>query len=190
MKKLMTMMAVLALAITSNAASINWTVSGLASKVVNDKAGSPAANETVYLILAGTSDLASITDCADAAKFNSALSAITLDSGTTTSEGKKPSISNKVVTNDALTANTTYTFGLLYVCEDAKGDGYYKVVTASAPAYTTGDTANAKTLSTSFANLESASWTKAYSAPAPIPEPATGALALAGVALLFRRRRA
>ncbi len=198
-KSLIASIAVALVAFSANAASIQWTISGLASKVLKDYQGNTAANATVYFILAD--DLSSLSGNETQADFETALAALTLSTATTTSEGKKPTVSKRVVSdNTKLVAGTEYTFGLLAYSKDADGNGYYTVTTASKAAYDPADPTSAKEVQTSFATLTSTAYTSAWTLqqepvnpddPTPgVPEPATGALALAGVALLFKRRRA
>ena len=187
MKKLIAGLAVAMAVSVVNAASINWTVTGSVTAVVNDYQGSPYAG-TVYLVKAA--DLSSITFAdteQNKADFTTALNALTITTTTPGVDGKKPSVSKQVVTDNALTAGTVFSFGLLIVSEDAQGVGYYKVLKANGTPYVTGADAWAQTtLTTPWNTLGTQSWVKAYA----VPEPATGALALAGLALLFRRRRA
>ena len=67
------------------------------------------------------------------------------------------------------------------------GNGKYNAFSLSGTVAGSGDTlmnSNTATSSTGFQDLPSSG------GQPDIPEPATGALALAGVALLFKRRRA
>ena len=196
MKKLLQFAAVAVLAFSSQAASINWTISGSTTYVLNDYNNNPYAS-TVYLIAA--SDLSSITDLDSKSAFEDALDDLTIVT-TSSSEGKKPTVSKQVVTDSRLTSGSQFKFGLLVVSEDGDGNGYYKVLAVNGTPYTTGADASAQTtLTTPWNTLGGQSWTSAWTKqndpvnpdPQPgVPEPATGALALAGVALLFKRRRA
>ena len=188
MKKILALIAILGIGITSaQAASIQWSVSGIATAVLTnpDSTGSTAGLATVYFILAD--DLSSLSGNATKSDFESALSAITLATATTANDGTKPSVTKQVVTSELLTVGQTHTFGLLYFGEDDRGDGYYKLITASKAAYDASAPTTAKEVKTSFSNLANASYTSAYTA---VPEPSTAVLALAGLALLLKRRRA
>jgi hypothetical protein len=192
MKTLLLFSAVAALVASSQAASINWTITGNTTYVLKDYNDNAYAS-TVYLVAA--SDLSSITDLDSKSAFEDALDDLTIVT-TSSSSGTKPSVSKQVVTDDRLTAGTPFKFGLLVVSEDSDGNGYYKVLNANGTPYATGADASAQTtLTTPWNTLGSQSWVSAWTKPTEpitpeVPEPATGALALAGVALLFKRRRA
>ena len=197
MKKLMTLALTTLAVVAAQAANINWTVSGTASSIVYDikPDGSGSSTTTfsgsAYLIIAD--DLSSLSGLKSQSAFESALSAITLET-VSVSAGAKPSVTKQLVSNDQLNDGTSTTFGLLVYSTDSDGNGYYKVATVSATPWADGTPTSAqKTVTTPWAKVAadtSAPWTKAWTKPQPVPEPATGALALAGVALLFRRRRA
>lgn len=179
-------MAVLAMAVSANAASIDWTISGPPPMTANDYLGNPAANATIYFIVAN--DLSSITSITQfKADFLSNLSAITLTTAQMTETGAKPAINQQPVSSPLLTAGTPTTFGMLYFSEDAAGNGYYKIAVSGSTPYLDGAPAYDQTeVVTSFPTMASAGWTQGY---VPVPEPATAALALAGLALLIRRRK-
>ena len=207
MKKLLTLALAMALVVVSNAANINWSVSGNTSTYVylpNDDgtaSGSSLYSGTVYLILA--SDLSSLSGHTTQSDFEDALADLTLATATSSS-GVKPDVNKVLVSDDQLVAATSTTFAMLVYGTDKDGNGYYKAATATATPWADGTAANAqKTVTTAWAKLAAdtqAPYTSAWTLqqdpvnpddPTPgVPEPATGALALAGVALLFKRRRA
>ena len=174
------------IAMTTHAASIDWKITGMNS-VISDYLGNAAANTTIYLVFGTTADIASITEAADKDAFSSALSAITIATTSSASDGKKPSTTTTTVSHASLTASQDYTLGMLYLSEDADGNGFFRVTTALGTAYDPSVVGSSGSVSTSWANMKSASWTKGYEA---VPEPSTAALALAGLALLLKRRRA
>ena len=190
MKKLMTLALATLAVVAAQAANINWTVSGNTTTYVYEKDGTTPYSGTVYLVLAN--DLTSLNNKASQKDFESALAAITLDSGESSSAGVRPATTKKLVSSDLLVADTATTFAALVYCTDADGNGWYKVGTGSQQPWADGtSTAGQRTVSTPWAKLAADTYKQAWTkAPAPIPEPATGALALAGIALLFRRRRA
>lgn len=193
MKKLLTALSVI-VAVFAHAANINWTISGKGT--ATDYAGANFSG-TVYFILA--SDVSSLTGNTAEAEFLSALDNLVLEDTHTTSDGSKPSVSDVVVSDSKITGTASQTFGILIYSQDTDGNGYYKLTTASQTGYADGAGADAQTkVSTSWTTLRNADWVSAWTKPTDpdpgptpdVPEPATGALALAGVALLFKRRRA
>ena len=183
-----TLLFVAMIAMTTQAASIDWKITGLNSAIV-DYLGNPAANTTIYLVSGTASDIASITDASDKDAFSSALSAITIATTASDSSGKKPATTTTTVSHDSLIASQDYTLGMLYLSEDSDGNGFFRVTTALGTAYDPNVVGSSGSVSTSWANMKNASWTKGYTAAA-VPEPSTAVLALAGLALLLKRRRA
>ena len=187
MKKILTILALVSTVGISHGAAIDWNISGINSALSNYD-GTTAASTKIYLILADTSSLATITDVADPTSFESALSAITLTSTAAGSDGKKPAVTSTTVESSLLTSGQSYTFGMMYMSTDTEGNGYYKIVTQTKTAYDTSDPSTSQAVGLSWATMKSSSWTKGYTAA--VPEPSTAMLALAGLALLIKRRRA
>ena len=195
MKKILAIVSVAIVGATfSHGAAIDWQISGMNSELKN-YLGTTAANVPVYLVLADSTSIATITDTASQAEFEEALANITIGSTTTGSDGKKPAdwastSYTKTFESDLLTSGTSYTFGMLYASQDADGNGNYRLLasTQSIMAYDVKDPTSAQTVSLSWSNMGKASWSSAYAAP--VPEPSTAALALAGLALLLKRRKA
>lgn len=185
MKKTVLFMAVLAMTASANAASINWSVSGAPAGLATYYEGGTYASAPLYFIVAN--DLSGLTSTTQLkADFLNNLSAITLTTATATELGKKPTISQQPVSSALLTAGTPTLFGLMYFSEDAAGNGYYKIATAGANPYSDGaPLADHTGVITSFSTMTGSGWTQAYA----VPEPATAALALAGLAMLIRRRK-
>ena len=188
-----TLIALLTLAaVSAQSASIDWTINGRGNATAYD--GTTALSSKVYFILA--SDVSSLTGNETESEFLDALSSITLDdSYSTASGGAKPTVEKVPVTSSQITGTSEQTFGMVVYSKDADGNGYYKIATAGGTGYATGASADAHTIvQTSWTDLRNASWVSAWTKPSEdpssVPEPATGALALAGVALLFKRRRA
>ena len=198
MKKLIAFFSVIVATVGATyAAAIDWNISGM-NKVLSAYDGTTAANTAVYLVLADTTSLASITDATDEEAFNTALANIQVGVTESGIDGKKPSTTQSTVESPKLTSGTNYTFGMLYVSKDTAGNGYYRIVTSDAAAYDTSDPSTSQAVGLSWATMSSAAWSNGWTKPTDpdpgptpgVPEPATGALALAGVALLFKRRRA
>ncbi len=188
MKKLLTLAALVAVSMSAYGASINWNISGI-NNVLDTYDGGTAANTTVYLILADAASLDTITSSTQfKTDFTTALNAITINTTASNAAGKKPAVVADIIsTSELLTAGTSYTFGMIYVSEDASGNGYYALSTASGMAYTYDpeDPSAAQSVSLSWSTMNSSAWTQGYA----VPEPATAALALAGLAMLIRRRK-
>ena len=194
MKKTVLTIAVLAISLVANGASINWTINGKGTAYGVNAAAIDATSatdstsvltSTVYLILA--SDLTGITDATTKQAFDDALAAITIDSSTSTSDGTKPEVTKLPITSN-LIKTSSQTYGMLVVAQDSFGSAWYKVVTTEATGYAPGASADAQTIvTTSWTTMRNGSWTKGYTA---VPEPSTAALALAGLALLLKRRKA
>ena len=194
MKTILASLALAVVATIAPAASIDWSVTGM-NKVLNEYDGTVASGTTVYLVLADATSLASITydeasNPLTDATFADARSAITIGTVNAGADGKKPSKTLNTVSSDLLTAGTEYTLAAIYFSTASDGNGYYRSVVTPGTAYDPTVAGSAGAISTSWATMSTAQWTKGY-APAPaVPEPSSAALALAGLALLLKRRRA
>ena len=188
MKKLLTLAALVA-AVTTQAASIQWAFSGIttSAKQIKNYAGT-AMTGTLYLIL---SDSASALEGATSqSAFETALEGITL--GTAAVASGKIS-STTVVNSSALTAveagGPKYTFAV--VVFDPTNAYYYLSGTKEQYAYDAGAetpsptsiTFTANDIGETYRNNNNITWSF-------VPEPSTAALALAGLALLLKRRKA
>ncbi len=184
MKKLL-MIAVAAMAVASQAASIKWQLSPTTDNGF-------AADQTVLLFVGaadetfGTDNL-SLADYVNGLLKDGAAAATAAAFDTATTMVNKRS----QVTTAAQTKGIDYAAGSdivgMIVVLDTTNDKY-NAFTIGATVSGAGDTAfnsNTATSSTGFVDMP-----KDQPDPPVIPEPATGALALAGVALLFKRRRA
>jgi hypothetical protein len=179
MKKIITMMMVALVAVSASAASIDWQVA-LGRNTFKDSKGA-ALNGTIYLVLADTTFNATTAE-----EFETQLAAATLGTDTVTSG--KSSTSAVTATNNKLVAQSaggsSYDFAI--VVYDAANSQYYMSATASQYAYAEG-VDDAKLISFTAAQaVTSATWAPTYTA---VPEPASAMLALAGVAMLIRRRK-
>ena len=192
MKKLLTF-ALLAAVGVASAASIDWQYS-FGTKTIKDSDGNRLTG-TAYLILADDlADIQAAADPTDASAFLDALDDAKLDSKGITN-GKTTSQSGTATDSD-LTAGTQYDFQVViydtakkqYYVSETKTERAYDP-SSSNPAY---QDANKITFTgadlgaTTGSNPNTNEWTPATG----VPEPATGALALAGIALLFKRRKA
>lgn len=193
MKKLLTF-ALFAVVGVASAASINWGASAARNTYVWDSDGNKF-NGTAYLVLAD--DVATILAPTETQTFQDLLGDNMLDSASLSNGAYK--LDDKAVASDKLVDNgTKYDFQVILV--DANGN--YKITgIQTEAAYTPGENGPR---SVGFGDSDfgasrnapqdpAAAWNPApvyQGGSGTIPEPATGALALAGVALLFKRRRA
>ena len=191
MKKSLLTLAVITVAGLSQAASLNWQIAGVKTAADSSVAG---AEYTAMLFLtaqASTSGtaanpewsnfgkanttLAAVTELANAGKYDDLL-ALAAATGSTTSAG---AISGPTGYNgNNFGAGDSLSGFALVVDKDKKN--YFLTGTKDA-AWTSGT--GQKQLS--FGNFATTAQYKSFG----VPEPATGALALAGIALLFRRRK-
>ena len=176
MKKFVTMMVLALVAVSASAASIDWYINlGRGGKLVDSTGAN--MNGTIYLVLADTT-----FNATSAEEFEAQLAAATL--GTDTVTAGKPSASAVTATSDQLASKTTYDFAV--VIYDVANASYYMTASNSAPAYTAGTDDAQQVSFTSSQWAAPSQWTPTYTA---VPEPASAMLALAGVAMLIRRRK-
>ena len=166
-------------AMLSNAASIQWSVANNTIRNLDGTAN--LANASLYFFV-GTATaadvLAAFTKVGDSWTFDSSKlvddpTPILLGTGVSTGGGGK-GIGSTVYENSAISESALNPFFCVVVI-----DGYYQIGSLSAKGYDATNVANSPTTAafTSFGG-----WQK-------VPEPATAALALAGLALLIRRRK-
>ena len=194
MKKLLTLALAVSLVGAASAACIDWGATQARNTYVWDSDGNKF-NGTAYLVLAD--DVSTILAPTETETFTDLLGNYKLDS-VSISDGAYKITEKTSPNSDRLTAGTEYDFQVILV----DSNGNYKLSdTKRNAAYTSGtdDPTSVGFTDTSFGASRNApqdpaaAWTDApvYQGGTPgVPEPATGALALAGVALLFKRRRA
>lgn len=188
MKKLLATFAVVMAVSALHAASIDWSVN-LNTQVMKDYLGTANYSSTVYFIYAA--DLTGLYNPEQTKEqFLANLGSITLnDEYSANSDGKIPGISKITVTDSRLKRPTIEDptkppVAIFIFAEDAVGNGFGKNLTVPCTPYNPED--GTSEVKTSWLGLKNADWSQVYS----VPEPATGALALAGLALIFRRKRA
>ena len=191
MKKFTLIVFMAMVAMTTHAASISWKIQSSAQVKFNN--ASVGANATAYLVYLGSDALSDLS-------FDDVI-AMTAVASTSTSVGK---VNKSVSTTDDAGAGN-YALFLTYTSD---GDQYYNVsatqnslsqsaidgllndgTALNSATFTFSNTTNEK----GVAGVIGGGWySPAQTQPVnpDVPEPATGALALAGVALLFKRRRA
>ncbi len=190
MKKLMIAIAAVAVAIVTQAASVDWSVAKNGWTLNNGT--KPAEGYAVYLINGATA-LDTI-----AASINATTGAFNADQtwvfGSAVTSGSAGKVSALTTTTDKLTRGTDYDFALLMIDTTVAGSPKYMVSdTYTQTAYLSGTD---EAMSISFgsdrlgANALTASATAA-NGWAAVPEPTSGLLMLLGMAgLALRRRRA
>ena len=191
MKKLLTLFAAALVASTASAVSINWT-----SDTMKFGSTSVGANAHGYLVFLGDNTLGSegygwtdIIDMASDADAATKMSKINVNPASTGSHNVGNFAMYVTYTNDGKTyynvSSTTYTISQS-AYDDLIGQGTaLPKATFSGLAATINDATATPTIGGGW-------YQKPETQPVTpdVPEPATGALALAGVALLFKRRRA
>lgn len=180
MKKTILIMSIALAAMISSAASIKWSVGNGTIKNLDGTANVSGADLYFFIGTASDSDvLAAFSKVGSDWVFDSdkLISASTplLATGSSNGGGGKPVGAD--VYFDALISETTATdFFCIVVI-----DGYYQLGTYSSKGYDAGNVASSPTTA-AFTSGDFGGWQK-------VPEPATAALALAGLALLIRRRK-
>ena len=188
MKRIVTLSLIALTAIAAQAATIKWGASGTAnygSTLLKSGAS------TAYLVYLGenVSDWSGFSFADDFVGSRLA----SKDTTTYANIGSNSFIATEGSSLgglDSVSANLTdkkSSFGVLFTTTQGGKDYYYlgDVFTFDTSSTSYNGTTKIFTATSTAAPSSSATWTEAA-----VPEPATGALALAGVALLFRRRRA
>ena len=202
MKKLMLIIAASAAFTTaSEAANIAWGTS-----IVKFDGVAVTSGLTSYLVYLGSSStISDYTPLSENTEYTSIISGIGSNTGSTgtvaTSGFSKGKVSGSYDNLPSSVHDGDYFAVLLAYTKDGKT--YYNLSEASAASYNSGaqDWSSLSISGWDFSTKGESStlsakggWTYGPASQEPItpevPEPATGALALAGVALLFKRRRA
>ena len=185
MKKLMIAAAIVCAAVVTQAASIDWSMTGK-NKVKAQDGTTGWNNQTIYLVLDSQKD-------AIIAALNAGndFTSLTLDNNKT---GSTAMLSQKTATSDALVARSAggdqYNYMLLMVdtTSDA-GKTWYRFSGAETDyAYSAGED-DPILIQFVGADFQSVSWTQASGGPSPIPEPTSAMLLLLGVAGLALKRK-
>ena len=173
--------ALAAVALPSFAASIDWTMStgGAANYMVGEDGNK--LNGTAYLLL--TSDVATFDS-------ESAIQDVALGSATITDGINKE---RQTSTSDLLVAPTEYQFSLI-VFDSASSKYFLAADTKTKAAYNLGadmtDYGTAQSISFNAQNLYATAALRGTQTYTSVPEPATAALALLGLGLMIKRRKA
>ena len=185
MKKLLVFALCTAVAGFASAGSIQWNMNLGRSGFVADSKGNALSGD-IYLIL--TSSATALEEAAANNTFETVLSDVKLDSMTLT-DGKNANVVTTTKPSTTLKPDQTYSFSL--VVFDAANKQFYVSSALSEVAYDEGAdvvtptkvTFTGSMVGNTFATPTNGKWTS-------VPEPSTAMLALAGLALLIKRRRA
>ncbi len=189
MKKLFVATAAIAMAIATQAASIDWTV-GASTWTMSD-GSKPPKNTTVYLI--DGAQWATIQAAIDggATSFTTADAGIIAIGQTSNTKG---AVSGGTATSTKLTAGTSYDFA--YMVFDTAAGQFYASATISAAAYDPTNPDYSETSKVDFAGAQfsttglSGGWTTGGgSSGGGVPEPTSGILLLVGAGMLALRRK-
>ena len=189
MKKLFVATAVIALAVATQAASVNWSL-GANSWTMSD-GSKPAKNTTVYLIDGAQWSAIQAAIDGGATSFSTSDAGIIAIGQTSNTKG---SVSG-TATTDKLTAGKSYDFA--YMVFDSAAGQFYASATQSVAAY---DPTIPQYAETTFADFTATQFTTTglsggRSSPGSSggdgPEPTSGLLLLVGAGILgLRRKRA
>ena len=187
---------------SANAGVILWTINGAAeiNYLRNYDGTAPYATTIFFVYSSATTFDSGVYSGFDNSKdFWNAINGSKLSSHTTGSDGLLTAGApvSRLIDDPNLIVNQFFSFAAVVVFETMKVIGNEEVYTGwyeVAPINNkkiaeSGDTGNYQTVATGMPALNNASWIKGYEYRVTIPEPATAGLALAGLALLFRRKR-
>lgn len=188
MKKLFVATAAIALAVATQAASIDWSV-GANTWTMSD-GSKPPKNTVVYLI--DGAQWATISAAIDggATSFTTADAGIIAVGQTSNTKGY---VNGGTATSSSLVAGQTYNFA--YMVFDTAAGQFYASKATPAAAY---DPSIAAYSETTYANFDGASftttglsggWTTGGGSSPAIPEPTSGILLLVGAGMLALRRK-
>ena len=189
MKKLFVATAVIALAVATQAASVDWSVG--ANTWTMSNGSKPAKGTTVYLI--DGAQWATIQAAIDggATSFSTSDAGIIAIGQTSNTKGAV----SGTATSTKLTAGQTYDFA--YMVFDSSAGQFYASATKSVAAYDPTDPDYSEVKTVSFAGESfvttglSGGWSSPGSSGGDGPEPTSGLLLLVGAGILgLRRKRA
>ena len=190
MKKLFVATAAIALAVATQAASINWSLA--ANSWTMSDGSKPAKNTVVYLIDGG--QWSAIQSAIDGGKtsFTTADAGIIAVGQTSNTKGY---IADHTSESSKLTAGTSYNFA--YMVFDTAAGEFYASATKSVKAYDPTDPVYSEVTSVDFSGTQftttglSGGWSSPGSSGGDGPEPTSGLLLLVGAGILgLRRKRA
>ena len=187
MKKLFVTTAAIALAVATQAASVDWSV-GANTWTMSD-GSKPAKGTTVYLIDGAKWATISAAIDGGATSFTTADAGIIAIGQTSNTKGAV----SGTATSSASVAGTSYTFA--YMVFDTSAGQFYASATKSMAAYDPTDPDFSEVKTVSFAGESftttglSGGWTTGGGSSPAIPEPTSGILLLVGAGMLALRRK-
>ena len=184
MKKLLVFALCMFIAGVASAGSIQWNISLGKKGFIADSNGD-AMTGTLYFLLTDTAN--SLSDAVDLNKFADTLESSKLGSMELT-DGKNTAVNTVTKSNTVLTPDTTYSFSLIVF--DTANKQFYIASAIEQKAYDEAADIVTATQVTFNQTQVGSSYAANWSPTAPVPEPSTAALALAGLALLLKRRKA
>ncbi len=186
MKKLFVATAAIALAVATQAASINWSLA--ANSWTMSDGSKPAKNTTVYLI--DGAQWATIQAAIDggATSFTTSDAGIIAIGQTSNTKGY---IADHTSESTKLTAGTSYDFA--YMVFDTAANQFYASATKTVKAYDPTDAVYSEVTSVDFSGNQftTTGLSGGWSSPGggDIPEPTSGILLLVGAGMLALRRK-
>ena len=182
MKKLLVLALCATVAGFASAGSIQWEISMGRNGFIADSNGDKMTG-TLYFLL--TADAESLEDSVASNLFADTLDSKKLGSMELTN-GKNTALNT--VTDSSLTVGETYSFSLIVF--DTANQQYYVSDARTEKAYDEGADVVSPNRVTFTTSQVGSTFSATWKSTAAVPEPSSAALALAGLALLLKRRRA
>jgi len=176
MKKMMMILAAVAVAGLAQAASVRWAVNNNAV-VWKDGLNTVAAGEMYYLVDAASS--AGIIAAINGGTFSGATAGVL---GSALSTGTKGAVAANVITQASLIEGTTYNLAVL-VFDTFGGSDYYQISSSVSQMAWTGASDIGASAGFTGGQFNAANWTEV------VPEPTSMALLALGVAAIGLRRK-